>query len=131
MIHHSQEILKTGGVDFIGKAFKELDKLKLECNHLLQECETRIDLDRSEDDMLRRKQGSTRWTHKSTDDAAQELIKKIDKMKQYLQQANNGDGFVLKSFTTSNQPWMSILVDTKLYHNIFQILNILNYRNIY
>ena len=131
VIHHSQEILKTGGVDFIGKAFKELDKLKLECNHLLQECETRIDLDRSEDDMLRRKQGSTRWTRKSTDDAAQELIKKIDKMKQYLQQANNGDGFVLKSFTTSNQPWMSILVDTKLYHNIFQILNILNYRNIY
>ena len=98
--------MKTGGVDFIDKAFKELDKLKLECNHLLQECETRIDLDRSEDDMLR-KQGSTRWTRKSTDDAAQELIKKVDKMKQYLLQANNGDGFVLKSFTTSNQPWMS------------------------
>lgn len=98
VIHHSQEILKTGGVDFIGKAFKELDKLKLECNHLLQECETRIDLDRSEDDMLRRKQGSTRWTRKSTDDAAQELIKKVDKMKQYLLQANNGDGFVLKKF---------------------------------
>ena len=130
MIHHSQEILKTGGVDFIDKAFKELDKLKLECNHLLQS-ETRIDLDRSEDDMLRRKQGSTRWTRKSTDDAAQELIKKVDKMKQYLQQANNGDGFVLKKFYDIKPALVSILVDTKLYHNIFQILNILNYRNIY
>ncbi|CAX45183.1 pH-response regulator protein, putative [Candida dubliniensis CD36] len=98
VVRHSQEILKIGGIDFIEKAFKELDKLKIECNHLLQECQTRIELDRSEDEMLRRKQGSERWSRESTNDAAQELIEKIDKMKQYLQQANNGDSFVLEKF---------------------------------
>ncbi|RCK64118.1 pH-response regulator protein palA/RIM20 [Candida viswanathii] len=99
IIQHSQEILKNGGLQFIEKSFKEIQSLNFECNHLLQECKTRINLDRNEDQMLRDRQGTARWSRASTDEAASELITKTEKMKQYLEQAKNGDGLVHNKYT--------------------------------
>lgn len=98
IIQHSQEILKNGGLLFIEKSFKEIQNLNFECNHLLQECRTRINLDRNEDQMLRDRQGTARWNRASTDEAASELITKTEKMRQYLEQAKNGDEIVYQKY---------------------------------
>ena len=98
IIQHSQEILKNGSMEFIEKSFKEIQNLNFECNHLLQECKTRLNLDRNEDQMLRDRQGTARWNRACTDEAASELITKTEKMKQYLEQAQNGDEIVYKNY---------------------------------
>ncbi|EMG49564.1 pH-response regulator protein palA/RIM20 [Candida maltosa Xu316] len=98
IIHHSKEILNNGGYEFIDRSFQEIQNLKTECDHLLKECQNRIALDRTEDDMLRNKQGSVRWTRATTDEAASEIITKTSKMNQYLEQASKGDESIVQKY---------------------------------
>ncbi|CAI5756897.1 unnamed protein product [Candida verbasci] len=98
IINHSKEILNLGGIELIEKIILENQNLSIECNNLVEECNKRIQLDSNEDDMLRKRQGTARWNRPSTAEAAKELIFKIEKMYEYLDQAKSGDSIINQKF---------------------------------
>ncbi|CAK9435701.1 uncharacterized protein LODBEIA_P04280 [Lodderomyces beijingensis] len=103
IMHHSREIMDHGGIHFIDNLFMEIDKLRRECHHLVDECSKRVEMDRQEDEMLRAKNGTARWTRESTDVSARELIAKTKRMRQYLTQADKGDQQVVGKFKEIRQ----------------------------
>lgn len=94
IVQHSQEIISYGGTKFIKDSFNEISKLTLQSRHSLEGCQERLKIEADEDDILRERQGSQRWSRPSSNVAASELINKISKMEKYLDQAKEGDDIV-------------------------------------
>ncbi|KAI5951930.1 RIM20 [Candida jiufengensis] len=98
IINHSREIMNSGGIKIIENLLKDIARLSSQCNHLVSECQNRIDMDRHEDQMLREKQGTSRWNRANTEKSASVLIAKIKRMNEYLEQAKNGDDVIINRF---------------------------------
>ncbi|ODV77446.1 BRO1-domain-containing protein [Suhomyces tanzawaensis NRRL Y-17324] len=98
IIKHSQEIIGIGGTNVIEESITETSQIAGQCKGLLQECKNRIQLEAQEDDMLRLRQGTQRWTRESSSVAGQKLFPKVEKMELYLQQAEAGDKLVLSKY---------------------------------
>ncbi|KAI5960566.1 RIM20 [Candida pseudojiufengensis] len=104
ILNHSREIMNLGGINIIENLLKDISNLSYECKHLVQECQNRIDKDKQEDQMLREKEGTTRWNRPDTEKAASIPIAKIQRMNEYLQQAKNGDEVIIQRFNEIREP---------------------------
>lgn len=98
IISHSRVILNSGGLQVIENSLSEIHRLSVECNNIVAECQNRIDLDRREDQMLREKQGPNGFRRESSDKTAHVLIAKIQRMREYLEEAKKGDEVIVKRF---------------------------------
>jgi len=94
IIQHSQDINSRGGTHQIEVFLKELSSLSAKCEQLVDQCAELINLDREEEDMLVQR-GSHRTT---TEEAASELITKINNMSNYLKQALAGDQQIVNNY---------------------------------
>ncbi|KAI3406811.2 RIM20 [Candida oxycetoniae] len=99
IINHSREIMDHGGISSIEWSFSELSKLNKECSHLVVECQKRIDIYRQEDEMIKRMHGPSGDIRPNTSsDASDILIAKVDKMREYLKQAELGDKTIIEKY---------------------------------
>lgn len=98
IIQHSQEIISYGGTKLIEDSLNEIAKLTLESRHILEGCQERLKIEADEDDIMRERQGSQRWARPKSSEASSELINKINKMEQYLDQAKEGDQFIISQY---------------------------------
>ncbi|EGW30966.1 uncharacterized protein SPAPADRAFT_142371 [Spathaspora passalidarum NRRL Y-27907] len=105
IIHHSREFANMGGTSSIEDSLSKIGGLRQDCMHIVQECEKRITLD---DELLGNKT-----------QPPQELLAKIDKMKQYLVQAKTGDDVVLNKFL-GVKPYLEIY--TKGYDGLISFI---------
>ncbi|KAK6459186.1 BRO1-like domain-containing protein [Scheffersomyces xylosifermentans] len=95
---HSQEIVSFGGIQIIEDSITEIRKLAVESRQVLEQCQNRLKLDMDEDEMLRQRQGSQHWGRPRTEEAASQLIERIQKMSNYLEQAKAGDDQVTSNY---------------------------------
>lgn len=98
IIQHSQEIISYGGTKLIEDSLNEITKLTLESRHILEGCQERLKIEADEDDIMRERQGSQRWARPKSSEASSEFINKISKMEQYLDQAKEGDQFIISQY---------------------------------
>lgn len=98
IIQHSQEIISYGGTKLIEDSLNEIAKLTLESRHILEGCQERLKIEADEDDIMRERQGSQRWARPKSIEASSEFINKINKMEQYLDQAKEGDQFIISQY---------------------------------
>ena len=98
IVQHSQEITSLGGTRVIEDTLQEIKKLSLQGKKLLQECYSRMDLEKEEDEMLRQRQGSQNWNRPVSEDAGKHLYQKIHKMDEYFNQASAGDEHVAGNY---------------------------------
>lgn len=98
IIQHSQEIISYGGTKLIEDSLNEITKLTLESRHILEGCQERLKIEADEDDIMRERQGSQRWARPKSSEASSEFINKINKMGQYLDQAKEGDQFIISQY---------------------------------
>ncbi|CUM45321.1 pH-response regulator protein palA/RIM20 [Debaryomyces fabryi] len=103
IIQHSQEIISYGGTKLIEDSLNEIAKLTLESRHILEGCQERLKIEADEDDIMRERQGSQRWARLKSSEASAELISKINKMETYLDQAKEGDQFIISQYREIEQ----------------------------
>ncbi|KAI5957989.1 RIM20 [Candida theae] len=116
VVRHSREIINSGGVQVIETSLGDIRNLSMQCSKLVAECQNRIDLDKREDEMLREKQGY-RVVHRSgLGKLEQVLIGKIQRMRDYLEEARKGDEVVVRRY-------MEIKNVLEVYTGGFQSLN--------
>lgn len=99
IIEHSQEISSLGGIRIIESSFDAIKKLAWECDNLVEGCQERIRIEADEDDILRNLKGS-RWNRLLSKEASAELQKKVDNMREYLEQAERGDEHIWDQYET-------------------------------
>lgn len=104
---HAQEIVSIGGLRLIDDSLDEIEKLAIRCSDIIEACEERLRIEADEDDMLRARLGSLNWTRPYSQEAAASLVSRIEKMKAYYNQAENGDLVVVEEYLAI-KPYISI-----------------------
>jgi programmed cell death 6-interacting protein len=94
IIQHSQDINSKGGTHQIEVLLKELNSLSGKCEQLVDQCAELINLNKTEEDMLVQR-GSAKMP---IDEAAGELITRINSMNDYLKQALTGDQQIVNNY---------------------------------
>ncbi len=112
LLTHSEEIKSRGGIKKLTEALNDIQKLYLQSRHLLDGAKERLEIESKEDDMMRERQGSSRWTRDNSIDAAAELWDRIDKFEGYLEVAQNGDSTIKQQFF-GIESHIRLLCDTK------------------
>lgn len=91
IIHHSQEIMSLGGIRLIESSMTEISKLAGQAQDLIQSCEERLRMENYEDDLMREREGSSRWNRPPSDVAGAEYISRLEKMKEYWERGHQSD----------------------------------------
>lgn len=115
IVHHAQEISSYGGIEFIELSMDEISKLRQNCIELVVSCEERLRMEKYEDDLLRHREGSTRWNRPSSDVVSSALYSRIDRMKGYLEQGKQSDNLI-------GQRYFSIQDKLKVYCEGYELL---------
>ncbi|KAM9903753.1 hypothetical protein OXX69_007824 [Metschnikowia pulcherrima] len=90
--NHAQEILSLGGIRLIEESMAEISTLAAHSRALVSECEERLCLEQKEDDLMREREGSDRWTRTPSQISSKDYWAKIEKMRDYLAQGQASDG---------------------------------------
>ncbi|CAK7892616.1 pH-response regulator protein palA/Rim20p [[Candida] anglica] len=98
IIQHSQEIISYGSFQFIDSSFAELDNLALNSKKILEGGYERLQIEQNEDETLKARHGSLHWNRPSSLEASSSLRDRLEKMKLYLRQAREGDGFIKQRY---------------------------------
>lgn len=107
LVHHSKEIIAMGGLNIIEDSMDEISKLALECRDLVFECTERLRIEKYEDEMMREREGTAKWTRESSKSAAAAFTTKLEKMKAYLKQGHDSD-LLLGSKYATLQPLIAV-----------------------
>lgn len=91
IVKHSKEIISIGGTNIIQSSMVEIAKLANQCSDLVVACEERLKMEKYEDDLMREREGSARWTRAPSLSASSELSSRIKKMGSYLEQGHQSD----------------------------------------
>ncbi|GEQ70996.1 hypothetical protein JCM33374_g4677 [Metschnikowia sp. JCM 33374] len=94
IIEHSQEIISIGGMRIIESSMKEIAELATSSRNLVYECEERLRLEAREDDLMREREGSVRWTRTPSSVSSEAHWNTISKMRQYLIQGQESDSML-------------------------------------
>lgn len=113
LIQHAKSISAKGGAAALESKIDEVVTFAMKLQKLVQECQFRIDLDNSEDQMLRGYFGSQ--VRPPTAVAAKDIIDKLGKLRDYLKQAQAGDERVRETY-------ISIKLDIQTYSGSLESL---------
>lgn len=100
IIHHAQEIMAIGGVRIIEDSMAEISNLASNCHNLVHDCEERLRIEKYEDDLMRNREGTARWTREPSHVAASELSARVEKMNSYLLQGHQSDILIGDSYAS-------------------------------
>lgn len=94
ILHHLQEITAIGGIKLIETSMAEISKLASQSQELVEACEERLRMEKYEDDLMREREGSTRWNRPTSEAASAEFHARIAKMKSFLEIGHQSDVFI-------------------------------------
>lgn len=94
---HYHDIMDKGGVKQMIDDIEVIAKLSREAELLYQACKLRLTMDSEEDSLLRQKLDLANWKRNSDNDLS-DLHSKVEKMKEYLDQASAGDQIISEKF---------------------------------
>lgn len=115
VVHHSQEITSIGGTEMIELSMDEISDVRQNCVDLISACEERLQIENYEDQLLRNSKGSTSWSRPPSLVVANELISRIDKMKDFLEQGRQSDGLI-------GERYFAIKTKLQIYEGGFEML---------
>lgn len=98
ILAHSREILAMGGPEIIEHSMNETQKLAETCKNLVLGCLNILDMDKHEDDLLRKREGEARWTRPDSDTAFSNYRSRIGVMQSYLEQGKLSDQILRQGF---------------------------------
>lgn len=99
IVHHAQEIMSIGGIALIETSMGEISKLAAQSQELVGACEERLRMEKYEDDLMRERQGTARWSRPPSEVAGAEFLARTQKMKLYLEQGHQSDILIGDNFT--------------------------------
>lgn len=108
---HAQEIISIGGLRLVDDSLNEIEKLAIRCSDIIEACEERLRIEADEDDMLRARLGPQNWGRPTSQEAAASLVERIETMKAYYNQAENGDLVVVEEYLAI-KPFIKIFCGT-------------------
>jgi programmed cell death 6-interacting protein len=95
---HAEEIRQADAVSRLQRSFTDTAKLKASDDTIFAEGRELLQAENSENERLRMKYGTDRWTRAPSKSAAAKLWAQIDEISGYLQSAGNSDQLVISKF---------------------------------
>jgi programmed cell death 6-interacting protein len=95
---HAEEIRQADALSRLQRSFYDTAKLKASDNAIFAEGRELLQTENSENERLRMKYGTDRWTRAPSKSAAAKLWAQIDEINGYLQSAGNSDQLVISKF---------------------------------
>lgn len=98
IVQHSQDILKYGGVDFVENSLEEISHLAAQSRDLLLGCQERLKAEAHEDELLSQRVDISESDRIMSQEAGADLYTKVQKMNEYLSQAQEGDNKIAEQY---------------------------------
>jgi programmed cell death 6-interacting protein len=95
---HAEEIRQADALSRLQRSFSDTAKLKASDDAIFAEGRELLQAENSENERLRMKYGTDRWTRAPSKSAAAKLWAQIDEISGYLQSAGNSDQLVISKF---------------------------------
>ena len=102
LLSQSEDIRLKGGFSQLKSSMRDVHKLAIEVEKLLEESIEVLNAENSEDTTLRMRQGTDRWTRETSKEAAKDLWGAIDTNKAYLETASTSDKMVTDKYDMVN-----------------------------
>lgn len=100
IVHHAQEIMSIGGITLIESSMTEISKLAAQAEDLIHSCEERLRMEKYEDDLMREREGSSRWNRPPSEVAGGQYTTKLDRMKQYWELGHQSDLLIGENYAS-------------------------------
>lgn len=98
LVSHAEEIRQADAIARLQRSFSDTAKLKGSDEAVFFEGRETLAAEAAEDDRLRTKYGTERWTRPDSKNAAPKLYKQIDEIDGYLKSAANSDELVRSKY---------------------------------
>jgi programmed cell death 6-interacting protein len=95
---HAEEIRQADALTRLQRSFSDTQKLKTSDNATFAEGREILQAEASENERLRMKYGTDRWTRPDSQSAAAKLYAQVDEIDGYLKSAANSDELVINKF---------------------------------
>lgn len=96
IVENMDAISKSGGREAVYGTIRQRDQLAALISQILDSCKERLELDNQEDELFRQQYDNSGL--EPTSEAAKDLITKVNKVENYIVQANKGDNTVNMRF---------------------------------
>lgn len=98
LLAHAQEIRQADAMRRLERSFSDTAKLKVSIRGILDEGRTLLQSEESEDQRLRLRYGTDRWTRPDTKTAAEKLFNQLNEIEGYLKSAASSDALVQQKY---------------------------------
>lgn len=103
LISHAEEIRQQDGPNRLQRAIQETEKVKANDRNIFQEGIDLLRSESTEDERLRRKHGTERWSRPTAEQAAPKLVAQIQEIKGFIDHSHASDETVLKKLTENER----------------------------
>ncbi|RFU26102.1 hypothetical protein B7463_g10238, partial [Scytalidium lignicola] len=98
LLAHAQEIRQADAMRRLERCFSDTEKLKTSIRGILDESKSILQSEESEDQRLRLRYGTERWTRPDTKIAAEKLCNQLNEIDGYLKSAASSDALVQQKY---------------------------------
>ncbi|KAH8821259.1 BRO1-like domain-containing protein [Xylogone sp. PMI_703] len=98
LLAHAQEVRQADVLRRLDRSFSDTEKLKVSIRAIIDEGKATLQSEESEDQRLRLRYGTERWTRPDTRTAAEKLYNQLNEIEGYLKSAASSDALVQQKY---------------------------------